>query len=499
MTHGALAQTAALLGAAGSALVILPQPRRAPLVSGFALLAVTEALLAVALLPGHDLRRFASPAGAVALVGGVVVAVAGGWLFVRLPAIVPVVILAAAPFRLPVDLGSQHAFLLLPLYLVLAAASLALVYRALTGERLTAIPRIISVPAVALIAWAAFSLTWALDLEQGSIELLFFLFPFAALVAVVARSPYAAWLPRALAVTLVALAAVFAGIGLYQAWSRTLIFAQDLRVANAYTTYFRVTSLFKDPSIYGRQLVLALSVVVVLLWLGRVRIWYAVGVVALLFAGLYFSYSQSSMVVLFATVLAATILLADRRSRRTVAAIAIAVALAGASLAVASARDTGLRRATSGRTRLVSVTTTVIRNHPVVGVGIGSQPLASRRELDTKRRAEKNASHTTALTVFAELGMIGFVLYLAFIAGAAKLLLEAMRRDRATGLCLATAFLVLLLHSLFYSGFFEDPLTWGSLGLAALLAALDRPAAANEPDPSLKSSWFRRLEGRWNA
>ena len=48
-------------------------------------------------------------------------------------------------------------------------------------------------------------------------------------------------------------------IGLYQAWTHTLVFAQDLRVANAYTTYFRVTSLFKDPSIYGRQLVLALA------------------------------------------------------------------------------------------------------------------------------------------------------------------------------------------------------------------------------------------------
>jgi O-antigen ligase len=499
MTHGALAQTAALLGAAGSALVILPRPRPVPVVLGIGLLAAAEVLLAIALLPRHDLERFASPAGAVALVGSAVVAVAAGWLFVRQPAIVPVALLAAAPFRLPVDLGSQHAFLLVPLYLVLAAASLALVYRAVTGERLRPIPGVLSVPATALIAWAAFSLTWAIDLEQGSIELLFFLFPFAALVAIVARSPYAEWLPRALAVTLVALAVVFAGIGLYQAWSRTLIFAQDLRVANAYTTYFRVTSLFKDPSIYGRQLVLALTVVVVLLWLSRIRLWYALGAVAVLFAGLYFSYSQSSMVVLFATVLTTSVLLADRRSRTAVAAVAVAVALVGGSLAVASAKDTGLRRATSGRTRLVSVTTTVIRNHPVVGVGIGSQPLASRRELDTRRRAEKNASHTTALTVFAELGVIGFALYLAFLAGAAKLLVDVTQRRRATGLCLAAAFLVLLLHSLFYSGFFEDPLTWGVLGVAALLASIDDAARATEQDPSLETSLFRRIEARWNA
>ncbi len=112
---------------------------------------------------------------------------------------------------------------------------------------------------------------WALDPEQGAIVLLFFVFPFAALLAVVARAPYAAWLPRALATSLVGLAAMFAAIGLYQAWTHTLVFAQDLRVANAYTTYFRVTSLFKDPSIYGRQLVLALALLVALLWLGRTR------------------------------------------------------------------------------------------------------------------------------------------------------------------------------------------------------------------------------------
>ena len=39
--------------------------------------------------------------------------------------------------------------------------------------------------------------------------------------------------------------------------------AHDLKVANSYTTYFRVTSLFKDPSIYGRQLVIAATLVLV--------------------------------------------------------------------------------------------------------------------------------------------------------------------------------------------------------------------------------------------
>jgi O-antigen ligase len=505
MRHESLAQIAALVGAAGCALVLVPRPRRAPLAVGFAALTAAEAMFAVALLPSHDLERLTTAKGAAAVVAAVVVALGGAWALVRYPDAVPIVILLAAPFRLPVDLGSQHAFLLLPLYVVLAAASLALLVRAVRGDELAAVPVWISAPAAALIAWTGLSLLWAQDPQQGSILLLFFVVPFAALLAVVARSPFAEWLPRALAACVVGLALVFAVIGLYQAWTHTLVFAQDLRVANAYTTYFRVTSLFKDPSIYGRQLVLALSLLVVLLWTCRVRILVAVPLAAVIFGGLYFSYSQSSLVVLFVTVLVATVVLADRRSRTLVAAIAISVALAAGAVAFASAREDGLGRATAGRSRLLSVTTTVIRNHPVVGVGIGSQPLASKREAETRRRATKNASHTTPLTVLAELGAVGLLLYLAFLAGAVRLLWEAIRKERATGLGLATGFLVLFLHSLFYSGFFEEPVMWGIVGVAAMLVAAPTPVAADLPERASSAplvadtSLLRRVEARWQA
>ena len=474
MTHEWLAEVAALVGAAGAVLLLLGRPLRAQLVGGFVLLAAAMAMLVVALLPSGDLEQLVSAKGLAALVVAAGAAVAGAWAFVRYPATVPVALLVAAPFRLPVELGSQDAFLLLPLYVVLAAASLALLYRALRGVGLAAIPLWIAAPAAALIGWASLSLLWAVDPEEGSIALLFFLFPFAALLAVVARSPFALWLPRALAYCLVGLATFFALIGLYQAWTHTLVFAQDLRVANAYSTYFRVTSLFKDPSIYGRQLVLALTLLVVVLWLRRVRPLLAAVLAGVIFGGLYFSYSQSSLLVLFATVLAVSVLLAERPSRNVVIAVAAAVTLAASTLAVASVKGDGLTRATSGRTRLVSVTGHVIANHPIAGVGIGSQPLAAKQELETRRRAAKNASHTTPLTVLAELGAIGFVLYLAFLAGAARLLWEAFRRDRVFGLGLAASFLVLLLHSLFYSGFFEDPVMWGVLGVASMLLATTR-------------------------
>src|SRR3954451_24460129 len=285
MAHGDLAQTAALLGAVAAVLVLVPRSRVA-LLAGFGLIALAEAGLAVALIPRSDFERLGHPLPAAGLLLMLGVLAAARFGLLRWPAVVPVVLLLAAPFRLPVDLGSQHAFLLLPLYGVLAATVLALSVRAVRGP-VPAVAPLLAIPLAAFVTLVAVSLLWAKDVQQGSIELAFFVFPFVALAAVIARAPVASWLARALCVTVVTLACIFSAIGLWQEWTRTVFYAQDLRVANTYASFFRVTSIFKDPSIYGRQLVLAIALLLVALWLGRVRVWIAAALVALIFAGLY--------------------------------------------------------------------------------------------------------------------------------------------------------------------------------------------------------------------
>jgi O-antigen ligase len=486
MHHPDLAQTAAVLGAAGCVLALAAR-NRLSLYAGLGLVAAAEISLAVALVPSHDLAKLKTPLHVAGLVVAVVAVVAVAAAFVRWPALVPLAVLVAAPFRLQVDLGSeQHKFLLLPLYGVLVAAGLALVFRTVRAGPIRPLTALLALPVAAFMAFDALSLLWAQDLEQGSVELAFFIFPFAVLVVVVARSPYEAWLPRALGTAAIALGCLFAAIGIYQAWTKTLIYAQDLRVANAYTTYFRVTSLFKDPSIYGRQLVVAATLVLAFMWARKLRFWWAAAITALLYVGLYFSYSQSSMVVLFAAALVVTIALADRPSRNVIVVAALVAALAAAAGFVASAKGNSWHKATSGRSHLISVTATVIKNHPLAGVGVGSQPLASSEEAKSKLVARKDASHTAPLTVLAELGVVGFLLYLALIAGAVVLLRRLTLRGRLLGICLASVFLVLLLHSFVYSGFFEDPLTWGVLAFAAaclagLGAAQVAPEVRQEP------------------
>jgi O-antigen ligase len=172
-------------------------------------------------------------------------------------------------------------------------------------------------------------------------------------------------------------------------------------------------------------------------------------------------------------------------SRRIVIVAAAVGILAAGAVAGRALTHHSLRHATSGRSRLVTVTARVIRNHPLVGVGVGSQPLASHNEAKTKFGVRKDASHTTPLTVLAELGIVGFAVYAWLLVVAARLLRRVVReRDRALGYSLAASFLVLVLHSLFYSGFFEDPITWGVLGVAAASLAGLVAARAAEPAPS---------------
>ena len=256
-------------------------------------------------------------------------------------------------------------------------------------------------------------------------------------------------------------------------------------MANAYTSFFRVTSLFKDPSLYGRYLVVPIAVllVAILVRRGRAMDWVvATGFVAFLFLGLFYSYSQSSFVALFVVTFAVAVVGADRRTRIVLLACALVATFAAAGVAGAAIGGRSAKDVTSGRSRLVDVTVEAFKQRPIAGVGIGGQPKASS-EIVKKGSPSRNASHTTPLTILAELGVVGFALYAWLLASVAWALVLVARADRAFGVGLAAVFLVLAVHSLLYAGLFEDPLTWGVIGLAcAALARVPVPEDAREPE-----------------
>jgi hypothetical protein len=461
-----MAQLAACLGALGAVLALVPQRREAT-IAGLGLIAAAIALLQES---GGHLSSGRVVLGAVGVVPLAVVAV----VFVRRPTFVPPAVLLAAPFRMPIDVHGGHIGLahggqvgrLLPLYGVLAAAALALAWQLVRGEGPARVTPKIAFPVAAFVAFASISYFWTSAPGQSRNLVEYFLLPFAVLVVVVARSPFPDWAPRVLAVLAIALAGLFSVIGLVEeATHRLIYYTPSVEIGNAYSSFFRVTSLFRDPSLYGRHVVLGIGVALVLVWYRRLGLAIGVGLIALLFAGLFFSYSQSSFAALFAIALFTVAVAGDRPVRIAATAITIVILAGGAAYGIHKLSTSSTQRVTSDRSRRVALTARVFVHHPIVGVGIGSQPRASQQISSEGGAPTLFVSHTTPLTVAAELGVIGLALYALLLGGAAAALARVRRLDSVFGLSLAAVFVGLLVHSVFYSGFFEDPMTWLVLGL----------------------------------
>src|SRR2546423_7194737 len=160
MPHGDLAQLSAIVGAVGAALLLLARSRTQPL-AGVAIAAAAEGGVGIGLIPLHDLHSLVgSPLRAAAVVAAALVLCAAGALLLRYPTVVPVALLATAPFRVDTRVGSEFAYLLLPLYAVLGASLLALVVRAVRGDGGRPLPPLLGVPAAGWAARHASSPAW---------------------------------------------------------------------------------------------------------------------------------------------------------------------------------------------------------------------------------------------------------------------------------------------------------------------------------------------------
>jgi hypothetical protein len=86
-------------------------------------------------------------------------------------------------------------------------------------------------------------------------------------------------------------------------------------------------------------------------------------------------------------------------------------------------------------------------------------------------------SHTIPLTVAAEQGVIGVLAYLALLWAAAVVLLRGLHAQLAARAdthaiaraAVAGAFCALVVHTLAYAAYLEDPLSWTLLALGAAL------------------------------
>ena len=200
-------------------------------------------------------------------------------LFRRRPDLFPLVAIFALPFRVPISAGGRTVNLLVPLYLVVAAGTIALLLPALMrrvrarGASAEAAPAVVEAPGAGAslrskwlsprgVEWLLFAAVvlyalqtlYSADRGKAAENIAFFYIPFGLLFVLLRQVRWdRELLLRCLAVA-VALAVVFAGIGFVEYHRKALFLNPKVVAANQYDNYFRVNSLFFDPNIYGRFL-----------------------------------------------------------------------------------------------------------------------------------------------------------------------------------------------------------------------------------------------------
>jgi len=443
------------------------------------------------------------PSTGALLLGAVVAAAVIGALTVlmrRHRDALPMLAVLALPFRVPISSGGRTVNLLVPLYLVVAAGVFAHLIPALrTAYRTGALG--LSRPRRELAFWGTpAGMTWLLgasvllyalqtayssDAAKGAENLLFFYIPFGLLFALLSVVRWSrGLLVRCLAIV-VAEAVLFAGVGFIEYARKSLFLNPKVVAANEFDNYFRVNSVFFDPSIYGRFLALVMiAVCTVVLWTANRRIVLAGAcVLAWLLAGLVTSFSQSSIAALL---LGLAVLGAWRYGVRVTLLTSAGVLVLGLAVLLAAPKNLhfGLKgssgsasNATSGRSTLIEGGLKLFAKRPLQGYGSGSFETEYRRVSDTTNQNAVSASHTIPVTISAEQGLIGLALYVALLVSAFAVLFTGAGRSPPR-IAIAACFAALVLHTWTYADFLEDPFTWTLLALGAALARAGDPIPA---------------------
>ena len=452
---------------------------------------------------GSLLHRWPLLIGAAA--GGLVVLAGLTWLAWRFPRWALPAMLVLMPIRVPV--GSSH--LLVPFYLVTLAVLIAeLVIRDRLAPPAGAGRDHLRLALAAFVALAGLSATWAgLDFASANsafaatlVKLFAFYLPFAVVYYLVFRYTRTAVDLRRLLLTMIWLGVGLAVIAVIQYPTRLVFFNRaNILHQEALGQGFRVNSLFSDPNILSRYLVMVLLLCGALalvepLWRRRLA-----GVAVLAAVANVFTLSRSGWIALAAgLVLLGYAWLGARKGTAVLGAI---VVLAGVAIGVLSlVRGTPIRAATlttargwnkitAGRYYLVEGGLLMFRDHPQ-GVGLGNFPLAYKGYLNSslpRARKTLTESHTTPVTVMAELGGAGLGLYLIVLfTGFSTALGHGLRTVRSPAAAhappeeelpdrrlylikagLAAVLLAMVVDSLLYNAFFEDPYLWTVLALIA--------------------------------
>jgi O-antigen ligase len=507
-----LPKAGVIVVAALAALVLLTPDRRARAAAMLGALVLSPVLLLAEIWHSPQLgvvhrHPLVAVVGAVIALGVLVAAAA---VIARRPGLLAPLAVLALPFRVPIQSGGTTANLLVPLYFVVAAGALAWIYGALRMGAPRPEPEreargwMPSWRATDLVGWAerllalfivlyAVQATYSPDFVKALQNTVFFYVPFTLVYRLLRELAWSQRLVRVCLLVTVGLAVIFSFVGFYEYATKTILLNPKLVIQNDLHTYFTVNSFFFDPDIFGRYLAIVMILLAVTLiydrpWREQSAV---VVILAILWACLVLTLSRSS---LGALLVGMAVLAALRWKPSRALVVAVVVVAIGALAVAVSPRTFGLNQGfngvSSGRGGLVSGGASLFADRPVWGFGSGSFSTEYIRH-HRHTASSLSDSHTIPITIAAEQGLIGVVVYAAFVLVAIAALVRSARGDPVRS-AIAAAFVALMFHTLLYADFLEDPTTWVLLavGFALARAPVRVTAESAERDqPAISSRW----------
>ena len=386
---------------------------------------------------------------------------------------------------------------------VLVVLAASYLYLMVARRRTPSVPRHLSVLLLLLFLTASLA-SWAMTRAPYSINSLLDIALYPVVALLIANLPLneadhrRAWLAFAVS------GLVVATVGFVLYITGLHIWAPNPLVAN------RLNITFADPNITARFLTIAACVAVLMFSARKAPAWLTVGTAIACAVVLPMTWSRSGLVlfvvstavaVIFAlnhrraaaigaiallSFAASTVINPDTRDRAGAAVATVGTAVTGGHVDQASAipgnQDVSLA---DNRVYLVRAGWSMFVDHPVSGVGLGGfqHAMLTAYKSFLPPGYTDSVSHTSLVTLLAEQGLIGVLLFTAFLLALAWEALGARRRpDRWAfwSTLPATLVIPIFLYSQFEGRFLQEPYLWLALGLYYSARMLARRDAALE-------------------
>lgn len=349
----------------------------------------------------------------------------------------------------------------------------------------------LTVPLALLLAAYALSELYALNVSAARTEtlrLVFSLGSFALIPFFVRDRASLRWTLYAFVASVAALSI----IGIYQQATGTFLWNAGLGLFGER----RINTTFADPNHFARFLLEGI-VIAMMLWFyveRRVKFGFLLPSMALALSALIFTGSRGAWVVGLVTLPVAVMALPIERSLRFRMLGMGAALLVLAAIAVSAFNPYFSKRvntftfgfeAAGARPYLVKAGLNMFADHPIAGVGAGGYQSAFQEDYyrykDPKIKANVTISHTSLVTLLAELGLVG-VSAVAFLALRWAAYVRSILRDatvdlRAASIGLAMITAIIFLGSQTEGRFLEDPYLWFATGLVVAIEAIMRRAS----------------------